>query len=116
MVLIRDGKVNLKELIEGGFPLKKMIQELHYSKIKRLEDVSYAILKKEGTLSIVPKTSKTSYQATLIIEGNVLTDTLIKIGKNEEWLNDILREKNLTLKEIFLAFYLKNQLYIICNK
>ncbi len=114
-ILIQDGKINLIELLNQDYSLRTLMRELHQANVKHLEEVAVAILKKDKTLSIILKNKPTPYQETLVIEGNIVFDTLVKIGKNEQWLNDILKEKNLTLKDIFLAYYRKEQLVIICN-
>ena len=45
----------------------------------------------------------------LLIEKN----TLNHLHKTEQWLENVLRKKNLTLKDIFYSFYKNKKIYII---
>ena len=49
----------------------------------------------------------------LILDGFVQKEALKHIKKSEEWLRDELANKNLTVKDIFYAFYKKNKIFII---
>ena len=49
----------------------------------------------------------------LILDGIIDYDTLKQIGKNKEWITNMLIEDNVELENVFYAFYRKNKLYII---
>ena len=49
----------------------------------------------------------------LIIDGKIQNDTLTQINKNKSWLNNILSKKNISLNNIFYAFYKGNTIFII---
>ena len=49
----------------------------------------------------------------LILDSNIQEDTLKLLGKKQEWVYDILRRKNITLEEVFYAFYKDRNIFII---
>ena len=92
-----------------------MLSNLRQDSITSIEDVRYAILEPNGKLSIFPyKLCKNELvPLPLIVEGKIQFTTLKMIGKNEMWLNKLLRENNLNVKDIFYAIYKRKELYVI---
>ena len=74
--------------------------------IKRIrnnpEEIVEALKKRRG-----------EYPMPLILDGIIDYDTLKQIGKNKEWITNMLIEDNVELENVFYAFYRKNKLYII---
>lgn len=114
-VLINEGRVIYSNLEKERYSLDDLLRELRQNNIYSIEDVRYAILETNGKLSIFPyKLLKNELiPLPLIIEGKVQYTTLKMIGKNEMWLNKILRDNNVSINSIFYAVYKRKELYII---
>lgn len=114
-VLVNEGKIIYSNLEKERYSLDDLLRELRLNNIYSIEDVRYAILETNGKLSIFPyKLLKNELiPLPLIIEGKVQYTTLKMIGKNEMWLNKILRDNNIMIDNIFYAVYKRKELYII---
>jgi uncharacterized membrane protein YcaP (DUF421 family) len=115
-MIIEKGKLNFKEMIKQRYNLDDFLTQLREKGIKNIEDVEYAILENNGKLSIFkyPKDSILSYYPMpIILDGKIQHSTLEVINKNENWLNQLLEKENVSIDEIFYAFYKGNKTFII---
>ncbi len=115
-LIICDGKVNYKEMIKQRYSLDDLLLNIRQQNIASLEDVEYAFLETNGRLSVFKYElykKKGSYPMPLIVDGGVNEVTLKKLKKNETWLNKELSKNDVSLKNIFYAFYKNKQLFII---
>ena len=115
-LIICNGKINYKEMVKQRYSLDDLLIGLRTKGIKDLEMVEYAFLEPNGELSVFKYNIfkiKSSYPMPLILDGMLQKNSLKHIKKSEEWLTDALCEKNLTIKDVFYAFYKQNKIYII---
>lgn len=114
-VLIQEGKIVYSNLEKERFSLDDLLMSLRQESITSIEDVRYAILEPNGKLSVFPyKLCKNELiPLPLIVEGKIQYTTLKMIGKNEMWLNKILRNNNLDIDNIFYGIYKRKELYVI---
>ena len=115
-LIISQGKIHYHEMIRQRYSLDDLLIALRQKEIKDISDVEYAFLETNGKLSIFkynPFKIKTSYPMPLIIDGNIEKNTLNHLHKSEQWLEKVLKKKNLTLKDIFYSFYKNKKIYII---
>lgn len=113
-VIINNGKLNFKEMIKQRYNLNDLLVQLREKSIKTIEEVDYAILETNGKLSIFSKKEKNSiFPLPIILDGKIETNNLKIINKNISWINKVLKNKNVSLNDIFYAFYDKNELYIL---
>lgn len=112
-LIVQDGKLNVKEMIKQRYSLDDLLLSLRENQISGLNEIDYAILETNGRLSIFKKDKKGIYPLPLIIDGIVDNDTLLNINKTSVWLNKILNDNNLGVKDILYAFYKKDKLYIV---
>lgn len=130
-MLIRQGKLQPRELSRARMSLEELLCELRQHDITTVEDVSYAILEMNGKLSVIPKADVQSLtpkdmkmQMTengiahaLIVDGKVNKKALDGAGKTEKWLAAEVKKSKLTMKEIFLfTVDDNNRIYIIKRK
>lgn len=99
-ILMFRGKIDEKAMIKENFTINELQERLRVNGIFSLEDVEYAILETSGQITVIPKPNKRgttpedfgiepeyvgiSYD--LVIDGKVMTDNLIKLGKDYNWL------------------------------
>ena len=112
-IIINRGKINFKEMVKQRYNLDDLLTQLREQSIKNIEEVDYAILETNGKLSIFKKESKSIYPLPLILDGKLDEETLIQIKKNKDWLRKVLNNNNVTIDEIFYAFYRNDNLFFI---
>lgn len=110
-VIINKGKINFKELVKLRYTLDDLISQLREQGVKSIEEVGYAVLEKNGKLSVFKE--KNNYPMPLILDGQIDFKTLKEIGKDEMWLYKLIKERNIELENIFYAFYKSDETYII---
>ena len=49
----------------------------------------------------------------IILDGKIDYDVLYEIGKDEKWLNKLIKDNKVDVENIFYAFYTKNKTYVI---
>ena len=112
-IIINRGKINFKEMVRQRYNLDDLLTQLREQSIKNIEEVDYAILETNGKLSIFKKESKSIYPLPLILDGKLDEETLIQIQKDKNWLRKVLNRNNVTMDEIFYAFYRNDNLFFI---
>ncbi len=110
-VIIKNGKINFKEMVKIRYSLDDLLTELRLSGIKSIDKVKYAVLENNGQLSTF--LDDEDYPLPLILDGIIDYDVLKEINKDYKWIINILKKKNIELEEIFYAFYTSGKVFII---
>ena len=111
IVIIKEGKLNFNEMRKLRYSLDDLISQLREQGVKSIEEVNYAVLENNGKLSIFK--NEKSYPLPIIIDGKIDKNVLKDMNKTEDWVYELLKNKNLKLEQVFYAFYTKNKTYII---
>ena len=119
-VIIKEGKVNYKEMIKQKYNLDDLLIQIREKGYRSLEEIEYAILENNGTLSVfnyddVNKKEKTSLPLPLILDSHIQLDTLKLLGKKEDWVYGLLKRQRVNIEEVFYAFYKDSKCFIIRN-
>jgi len=118
-VIIKNGKVNYKEMIKQKYNLDDLLVQMRDKGYRSIEEVEYAILENNGTLSIFGYediNSKTSpLPLPLILDGEIQDDTLRLLDKDHKWVYRVLDKKDINLNDVFYAFYKDKNVFIIKN-
>lgn len=115
-VIIKAGNVNYKEMIKQKYNLDDLMVQLREKGYSSIEEIEYAILENNGTLSVFPYTKNkkgSPLPLPLILDSTIQKDTLKLLNKDESWVNNLLQKKNIKLEEVFYAFYKDNNIFII---
>jgi uncharacterized membrane protein YcaP (DUF421 family) len=113
-IIIKDGKINFKEMTKQRYNLDDLLTQIRAQQIKSLEDVEYAVLETSGKLSIFQyDQNKKNYPMPLILDGEIQQDTLKDINKTENWVFKVLKEEKVNLENVFYAFYKGQKTFII---
>lgn len=110
-VIIKAGKVCFEQMTKLRYSLDDLISQLREKGIKSIEEVDYAILENSGTLSVFQKTK--DYPMPIILDGVIDFEVLKEIKKDKLWIYKLLEKQNLSLEDVFYAFYKKDKIYII---
>lgn len=115
-VIIKNGILNYKEMVKQKYNLDDLLVQLREKGYRSIEEIEYAILENNGSLSLFPsKKLKTPFPFPLIVDNKIQNETLKYINKDPSWLLDILKRKNINLNDIFYAFYKDKNIFIIKN-
>lgn len=116
IILIRRGKLQQKELSRARMSVEELLSELRQNGAASIEEVAYAILENNGKLSVTPHAKykpmtpgdlhlpapESGIAHAIVVDGIIKKEALDGAGKNEDWLNKILRKNQYKLEEIFL--------------
>lgn len=105
-VIIAKGVLNIKKLGKLRMTVEELICECRQAGIGDLSEVEYAILEENGKFSFFEKAKKGEKEKgiahTLISDGEVSAHGLTSAGMTETQLFRLLKQKDLTLSDVFL--------------
>lgn len=116
-IILRGGKLDIKEMKRIRFNIEDLFEELRMNKITNLNDVEYALIETNGKLSVIPKPSKqaltpfdmkintnSAIQFVVINDGLVDINALGEINRDISWLQAKLKENKIKdIKSVFIA-------------
>lgn len=115
--IIKNGKINYNEMIKQKYNLDDLLTQLREKGCRSIEEVEYAILENNGTLSIFKYNTSNKVKSPLpmpiILDGKIQEETLDEIGEDNRFIDNILRKRKLRLEDIFYAFYKDKNVFII---
>lgn len=115
--IIKNGKINYQEMIKQKYNLDDLLTQLREKGYRNIEDIEYAILENNGTLSTFPyadKRKKTPVPLPIILDGKIQYDVIHEIGSKEDFINTFIKNNN--VNDIFYAFYKDKSIFIIKYK
>lgn len=110
-VIIKNGKISFKEMEKLRYSLDDLMSQLREQGVRSLEEIKYAVLENNGKLSIFDK--ENIYPLPIIVDGAIDYEVLKDMGKDITWVQNILNNKNIQLKNVFYAFHAKGKTFII---
>ena len=116
-LLIKKGELMRKELLTSRINTDDLMEELRKAGYFSLSDIDTVILETGGTISVIPKVDaasptnkdldvKSSQQGIpyiFVSDGKIRKSELIRSGKNEVWLDKIIKENGISdVKDVFM--------------
>lgn len=116
-LIVSHGALIQRELARNRFTIDELMEELRIQGITDLSSVKYAILENSGQVSVIlydRETPATPEQlgleveegglpVTIINDGRLMKKNLAQMGKDMNWLYQILRERKLSdIRSVFL--------------
>ncbi|ELK44663.1 DUF421 domain-containing protein [Bacillus sp. SB49] len=109
-LLIDNGKILEEGMAKVRFTVDELIGELRKSGVFHFRDVQVAVLETDGTVSVLRKSQYTpltqgdigmkgneqSFPQVVIIQGNLLPNSLAATGYSEEWIEDKIAERGIS--------------------
>ena len=116
-IMIEHGKIVQDSFKKVRYDINDMLEQCRIKGYYDISDIEYAIVEANGELSVLPKETKRPLTpcdmqlnvkkeglcANVIIDGNIMDDNLINIGKDTEWLLHELKCKGKKVHDILLA-------------
>lgn len=110
-ILIDQGRINIKACMRAGMPAYELHLKLRSAGVQRVEEVKRAVLEQNGQLTIV-QNGEENIRFPLIADGQINTDVLTLIDKDEAWLEKELRRQGYKKRDVYLAEYLDGQVIL----
>ena len=109
-IVIENGQLQENELKKLRLNINDLLEQLRIKGYHTIEDIEYALMETTGKVSVIPKSQKrkvtpedlqieTDYEglpASLIIDGQIQHSNLKKIGLDQKWLEQSLKNFNIT--------------------
>ena len=116
VILIDNGKILLENLRRTRVTLDELTGHLRQKDVLDIQAVQFAILETDGSLSVFPypeqrpatakeagiQAEKQYLPITIVEDGYVSRENLQKAGKNQTWLEEILKQNQATRQETLL--------------
>jgi uncharacterized membrane protein YcaP (DUF421 family) len=116
-IIIKEGKINYKEMMKQKYNLEDLMVQLREKGYRNIEEIEYAILENNGTLSVfpyqLPPKKSSPLPLPIILDSNIQEYTLKLLNKDKNWVLNLLKKKNIKLEDVFYAFYKDNNIFII---
>ncbi|OAA95025.1 DUF421 domain-containing protein [Clostridium coskatii] len=127
IVVVKEGKVMEENLSKIGCSGEDLLRELRSKNIFNLADVEFAMMESTGDINILMKSDKRPLTPndlqievcqegapqTVILDGNIINESLSNLGLNQGWLDVQLESKGVSLDNVFIGqVNSKGELYI----
>ena len=111
VILIENGRLLEGNLRRTRVNLDELTGHLREQGVLAVEEVQFAILETNGSLTVFPYPPAPQNQElpyTVISDGRILTENLHLLGRDEGWLHKKLRGKSMTPEEVLLMTLTKS--------
>ncbi len=116
VILIENGRILQDSLRKTRITLDELTGHLREKDVLDVTEVQYAILETDGNLSVFPypkfrpanardagiQARKQYLPVTVIGDGYLYRENLLAAGKDEKWVEKYLREKRLSMEQVWL--------------
>lgn len=99
--IIYKGRLLQKALKDNRISLNELLSEMRTQGIGDIEEIYYAAIEQNGSLSILKKGESNMAHA-IIIDGNLIKNNLKAHGYDERWLAKRLKEAKVRQNEVYL--------------
>ncbi|MFL0196364.1 DUF421 domain-containing protein [Clostridium sp. WILCCON 0269] len=127
VVVVKEGKVMEENLGKVRCSGEDLLRELRSKNIFNLADVEFAVMESTGDINVILKSDKKPVTArdlgiqvspegapqTVILDGNIINESLSNLGLNQGWLNTQLELLGICLDNVFIGqVNSKGELYV----
>ena len=113
--IIKNGRVNYSEMVRQKYNLDDLLTQLREKGYRNIEEIEYAILENNGTLSVFNynKKEKSPLPLPIILDGKVQDEALKEMGRDDSFVNNLLKKNDVKLEDVFYAFYKDKSVFLI---
>lgn len=130
VIIIRDGKLDQKQMKALRFTVDDLIASLRGQGVFDISEVQFAVVETTGSLSVYQKyqyrnvtnedmelKGKNKNPPEFIIaDGELVKGSMNRIGITEEWIESILRKEKTAIKDVFLMTVDDDRKYSVIKK
>jgi uncharacterized membrane protein YcaP (DUF421 family) len=128
-MIIKEGKILEEGMRKVRLTIDDLLFQLRKKDIFYLDEIEYAFLETDGTISTLKKTNQLTpticdlqitrlsrgLPQTFIIDGKIIYNTLNSIGKDEKWVQDILAKNKISKVDDILVAQIDEQLKVFLS-
>ena len=116
--IIKYGRINYNEMVRQKYNLDDLLVQLREKGYRNIEEIEYAILENNGTLSVFEYDKnklikKSPLPMPIILDGKIQYETLREIDRDDSFIYRYIDSKKIELNDIFYAFYKDKNIFII---
>lgn len=116
LIIIDDGKIDIENCRKLGLSAHDVAFKLRTNGINSSKNVKRAVIEQNGQLIVIQE-GEENPKFPVITDGQVHSDILEMIGKNEEWLIEELKKQGVDKQsKVFLGEYVDNTLILTTYK
>lgn len=115
-ILINKSKIVYNAIKRQQLNIDELMEQLRLEGYFDLSEIQYAILENNGELSILPSFTNNSNNQNsstgsmlpkiLISDGKINKNSLTSIGKDKQWIENVLKNHNINnIKDVLIAMY-----------
>ncbi|MBE4728445.1 DUF421 domain-containing protein [Leuconostoc suionicum] len=105
-VVIERGKVNIKNVLSSGLSANDLMFKLRSQSVYDLSQVKRAVLEINGQLTVI-LAGEENMKYPIIFDGQINTDVLEVIDRDESWLTDTVQNQGYeSINDIFVGEYI----------
>ncbi|MDD6467866.1 MAG: DUF421 domain-containing protein [Erysipelotrichaceae bacterium] len=113
-IMIRYGELDLKQMKKQRYTVEDLLSQLRIYGQMDIEKIQFAILENSGDLAVIEKEdTQIQWPEPLISDGRVQIHSLLAMGKDQAWLQQELKKKQVREAEVFLCLWRKDGLWIV---
>lgn len=115
-IIIEKGRINQKELSRLRLSIDELMSALRQSNVSDIDEVNYAIMEQNATITVIPKAKYTPPTAQMmnvkcddpgiphiiISDGKINERNLAKLRKNREWARIEAKKRGCSIDNTFL--------------
>ncbi len=130
MIVVSEGKIQQKTLKYLRLSVEDLIEQLRQMDVFSIDDVWFAIMETNGTMSVMKKSEKQppdamtlgvevppgQLEAVVVSDGMISTSSLKICGLSEKWIYTTLQEENIALENVFMMTANKDKKFNIIKK
>lgn len=115
VILIHNGHINQNVMRRERYNIDDLMTQLHDKNIASPQEVEFAIMETNGTLTVLEKNKcKVKHPSPLISDGVVNKNALKDLHLDEAWLQEaLLKEGVSAFEDVFLCLLQKDGLFVI---
>ncbi|MCT4382924.1 DUF421 domain-containing protein [Leuconostoc suionicum] len=108
-VVIERGKVNIKNVLSSGLSANDLMFKLRSQSVYDLSQVKRAVLEINGQLTVI-LAGEENMKYPIIFDGQINTDVLEVIDRDESWLTDTVQNQGYeSINDIFVGEYIDSK-------
>ncbi|WML44165.1 DUF421 domain-containing protein [Neobacillus sp. PS3-40] len=129
-LIIKEGRILEVEMRKARLTIDDLLFQLRKKDIFYLDEIEYAFLETDGTVSALKKADKLltttgdlmvssvsrGLPQTFIIDGNILSNMIKSIGKDEKWVRSILEQNNIKNVSDILVAQIDNHMNVFISE
>ena len=110
-IIVKNGHIDVNLALKNGLSANDLSFKLRQAGVLDVRNVKRAVFERNGQLTIILK-DEDSFKYPLILDGKLDMDELSTSGKDEAWVEEELKKRQLEISEVYMANYINGELVI----